>query len=92
MADRVPVTIRLGGALPRALVPAFLAVLAAEALCSDDRSDFDIQHIPTDSPIEFSEGEVSWGISNSSSNFASSTICPSHVGAGPVPARGMPSG
>lgn len=61
MADRVPVTIRLGGALPRGLLPAFLAILAAEALRGDDGDDFDVAHIPTDAPIEFSEGEVSWG-------------------------------
>lgn len=61
MADRVPVTISLGGALPRALLPAFLAVLAVEALRGDDGDDFDVQHIPADDPIEFTEGEVSCG-------------------------------
>jgi len=61
MADRVPVTIRLGGALPRALLPELLAVLAAEALRLDDGDDFDAQHIPADAPVAFSEGEVSWG-------------------------------
>ena len=61
MADRVPVTIRLGGALPRALLPELVAVLAAEALRLDNGDDFDVQNIPSDAPLAFSEGEVSWG-------------------------------
>lgn len=61
MADRVPATIRLGGALPRALLPDLLDILSAEALTTEDGGAFEEDHIPADAAIEFSASEVSWG-------------------------------
>lgn len=61
MADRVSVTIRIGGSLPRAQLAAFIAVIEDEALTDPLGEYFSIDQITGFSPLELAADEVSWG-------------------------------
>lgn len=61
MADRVSVTIRIGGSLPRAQLAAFIAAIEDEALTDPLGEYFSMDQITGFSPLELAADEVSWG-------------------------------
>jgi len=62
MADRVSASIRIGGVLARADLPALSSIVAEERLSTDwDGSDFIESVIPADGPLELMANEVAWG-------------------------------
>lgn len=61
MADRVSVTIKIGGPLPSALLDEFCAIAEAYALSSLDGALFDPSMITGAEPLELGAHEVAWG-------------------------------
>ncbi len=61
MADRVSVTIRIGGALPRAKLPEFVAAVEAESLTNLLGEYFSIQQITGLNTLDLAANEVAWG-------------------------------
>lgn len=61
MADRVPVTIKIGGNLPLPLLECFTALIENYALTTLDDAPFDPTTLPPDGPIELAGTEIAWG-------------------------------
>ncbi len=62
MADRVSLSIRLGGDLPAALRGELLACIQNEGLARDyDADAFTADDIPSDAPLSLYAHEVAWG-------------------------------
>lgn len=61
MADRVSVTIRIGGALPKAALSAFLQAIESEALTNPLGEYFTASQITGDDPLDMGANDVAWG-------------------------------
>lgn len=62
MADRVSVSIAIGGTLAADLRDSFIAIIADEGLSTEwDGPDFDVSHVPTDEALRLYAHEVAWG-------------------------------
>lgn len=62
MADRVSASISIGGALPRAALPDFIAAIIDEGLSTEwDGEEFSPAHLPTNEPLHLMAHEVAWG-------------------------------
>jgi hypothetical protein len=61
MADRVSVTIRIGGALPKAALSAFLQAIESEALTDPLGEYFSASQITGDNPLDMGANDVAWG-------------------------------
>jgi hypothetical protein len=61
MADRVSVTIRIGGSLPRAKLAEFIAVIESYALTDWLGEYFHLDRITGLEPLELGAHEVAWG-------------------------------
>lgn len=61
MADRVSVTIRIGGSLPRAQLADFIATIENEALTDPLGEYFSMAQITGFGPLELAADEVAWG-------------------------------
>ncbi len=61
MADRVSVTIRIGGTLPKIHLPTFLKAIEEEALINPLGEYFTFEQITGDEPVDLGANEVAWG-------------------------------
>ncbi|MDB5580816.1 MAG: hypothetical protein JWR80_5992 [Bradyrhizobium sp.] len=61
MADRVPASIRIGGALSRIHLPTLIAEIEAAALVDALGDLFRLDHITGAEPLELYANEVTWG-------------------------------
>lgn len=61
MADRVSVTIRIGGSLPRAKLAEFIAAIEFHALTDWLGEHFHLDRITGLEPLELGANEVAWG-------------------------------
>lgn len=62
MADRVSVTIMLGGTLPRALLAELETAITDDGASIDwEGSEFAIAELPADEPLSLMANEVAWG-------------------------------
>lgn len=61
MADRVPASIRIGGALPHAHLATLVAEIEAETLVDGLGEYFRLDHINGEEPLDLSANEVAWG-------------------------------
>lgn len=61
MADRVPASIRIGGALSRIHLPILIAEIEAEALVDALGEPFRFNHITGAEPLELHANDVAWG-------------------------------
>lgn len=61
MADRVSVTIKIGGDLPQPLFPNFADLIQSYALRTFEDEDFDAAMVTGLGPLELAATEVAWG-------------------------------
>ena len=62
MADRVSASITIGGALPSALLPDFIALIEQQGLSTEwDGEDFTVGDLTVNAALELMAHEVAWG-------------------------------
>jgi len=76
MADRVSVTITIGGDLPRAELDAFCAAVDAYAMSDPGEAPFDRAMITGDAPLELTGHEIAWGRLDELEDFCTAHALP----------------
>jgi hypothetical protein len=93
MADRVSASITIGGALPTALLPDFIALIEQQCLSTEwDGEPFTPESLPDNSPLNLMAHEVAWGRFEELEAFCVKNALPSRAGRAPIPVSGAPNG
>lgn len=92
MADRVSVSISIGGDLPENQRGKLVGLVVDQGLSLEwDGPDFDFTQFPDDGPLTLYAHEVAWGRLDDLEGFVSRTACRSYAGRAAPPASSDPN-